>query len=301
MRENKQKDDADSINRINAAMINHAREVAREIEANALLIPVDMIKSEKTLQNLVKECRCILAARTRKLIDELQEMTGGDDRVIQVPNLDLSRFSQIKVAVIMALARGVIHSGDLLVCLSGSWAHGILDNLVVIDVGREFEVFSSQDVNIKDQIGHPHVFDRLLTLAIELSGEGKEGKPIGTIFVLGDHDKVMELSSQMIINPFGGVPENQRNIMNPELKETIREFSTLDGAFVINGDGVILAAGRHLKSSAEDSALPQGLGARHRAALSITALTNALSIAISQSSGDVRVFVHGKVFMEIEK
>lgn len=124
---------------------------------------------------------------------------------------------------------------------------------------------------------------------------------MGTIFVLGDHEKVMEISSQMIINPFSGVSENERNILDPQLKETIREFSTIDGAFVIRDDGVILAAGRHLKSSAEDSELPQGLGARHRAALGITSLTNALAVAISESTGDVRVFNRGKVFMEIEK
>ena len=45
----------------------------------------------------------------------------------------------------------------------------------------------------------------------------------------------------------------------------------------------------------------QGLGARHRAALGITALTDAPAVTISESNGDVRVFSKGKVFMEIEK
>ncbi|MBW1784315.1 MAG: DNA integrity scanning protein DisA nucleotide-binding domain protein [Deltaproteobacteria bacterium] len=297
----KKKDSIESIERINASMITHAREVAKEINANAVLVYVDVIKSEKNLRALIKESRCILAARSREVIDDLLKMEGADDRVIQVPYMDLTRLSQIKVAVMMGLSSGIIQSRDLLVCLSGSPTYGILDNLMVMDVGHEFEVFSSRGLDIKDQISFPHVFDRLLTLAMELSEEGKEGKPIGTIFVLGDHEKVMDLSSQMIINPFGGVAEDDKNILNPGLKETVREFATIDGAFVIRDDGVILAAGRHLKSSAEDSDLPQGLGARHRAALGITALTDALSIAISESTGDVRVFSRGKVFMEIEK
>lgn len=301
MSRNKQKSTTDSIELINASMINHAREVAREIKANALLIPADMIKSENILKSLIKECTCILVTRKPKLPGQLEELTGLEDRIIQLPDLDLTRFSQIKVSIMMALARSLIQPGDLLVCLSGLSAYGVLDNLMVMDVRREFEVFSSRGLDIRDQISHPHVFDRLLTIAMELSEEGKEGKAIGTILVLGDHDKVMELSSQMIINPFGGVPEEYRNILNSELKETIREFATIDGAFIIRDDGVILAAGRHLKSSAADSELPQGLGARHRAALGITALTNALSIAISESNGDVRVFSRGKLFMEIEK
>ena len=70
----------------------------------------------------------------------------------------------------------------------------------------------------------------------------------------------MELSNQMVINPFSGVPEAERNIMDYGLKETVREFASIDGAFVIRDDGVILAAGRHLKASTEDEELPQGLG-----------------------------------------
>jgi DNA integrity scanning protein DisA with diadenylate cyclase activity len=170
-----------------------------------------------------------------------------------------------------------------------------------MDVSREFEIFSSEGLDIADQMEIPHVFDRLLTLVLELAEEGKEGKPLGTIFILGDAEKVMELSTQMIINPFAGVPEEERNIMDRQLKETIREFATIDGAFIIRDDGVIVAAGRHLKPSTEDAELPQGLGTRHRAAAGVTALTNAIAMVISESTGDVRIFSQGKLFMEIEK
>ena len=63
----------------------------------------------------------------------------------------------------------------------------------------------------------------------------------------------------MVIDPFSGVPEVERNIMGSGLKETIREFATIGGAFILRDDGVLLAAGRHLKASAEDEELPQGL------------------------------------------
>jgi diadenylate cyclase len=162
-------------------------------------------------------------------------------------------------------------------------------------------MFSSKDLAIIGKMDNPHVFDRLLTLTLELAEEGKEGKPLGAIFILGDAQKVMEFSSQMVINPFAGVPEAQRNIMDDQLKETIREFATIDGAFVIRSDGVILAAGRHLKASTENGGLPQGLGARHRSAAGITALTDAIALVISESTGGVRIFGQGQMFMEIEK
>jgi diadenylate cyclase len=290
-----------SMEKINEAMIKHAREIAREIGATGVMVYVDLIKSRKNMETLIKGGRCILATRTQEVIDEIIAMKAPEERILRVPYINLTRLSQIKVAVILALSNRMIKTSDRLVCLSGSPKYGILDSLVVLDIGREFEVFSSKDLTIISHMESPHVFERILTLVLELAEEGKEGKPLGTIFVLGDHEKVMELSSQMVFNPFEGVPEEKRNILDSGLKEAIREFASIDGAFVIREDGVILAAGRHIKASTADEDLPQGLGARHRAAAGITALTHAMAIVISESTGDIRIFSDGKIFMEIEK
>lgn len=215
--------------------------------------------------------------------------------------MKLNRHSQVKVAAMITLSKGLIRRNDRVVCLSGSPEYGILDNLAVLDLEREFELLSSGSLDIAGQMAQPEVFERLLTIVLELAVEGKEGKPLGTVFVLGDHEKVLSMSSQMVINPFVAVPEEERNILDPALKETLREFSSIDGAFVIRDDGVVLAAGRHLAPSVETSELPQGLGARHRSAAGITALTNAIAVVISESTGDVRIFSRGKLYMEIEK
>lgn len=289
------------VEKINRAMIEHANAVAKKIGATALLVYVDVIRNRENLEALVEGSRCILAARDPNVIQDLASMRGPDDRVITVPYMSLTRTSQVKVAAILALSKGFIKKEDLIVCLSGSPRHGVFDNLTVLDVNRELEIFSAEGLGIAAQVGNPSVFDRLLTLVLELAEEGKEGKPLGAAFVLGDHERVMELSSQMVINPFAGVPESERNVMDPRLKETIREFASIDGAFVIRGDGVILAAGRHLNASAEVADMPQGLGARHRSAAGITAVTDAIAVVISESTGDVRIFSRGRMFMEIEK
>jgi diadenylate cyclase len=260
-----------------------------------------VIKSRKNIETLIKGSRCILAARSQEVIDELMAMQSPEDRIIRVPYVNLSRLSQVKVAAVLALSHRMIKTGDRLVCLFGPPKYGILDSLMVLDIGQEFEVFFSKALPALHQTKFPHIFDRLLNLVLELAEEGKEGKPLGTIFVFGDHEKVIELSSQMVFNPFAGVPEKDRNILDPRLKEIIREFASIDGAFLVREDGVILAAGRHLKASADLAELPQGLGARHRAAAGITALTNALALVISESTGNIRIFSSGKIFMEIER
>jgi DNA integrity scanning protein DisA with diadenylate cyclase activity len=290
-----------SMDKINALMIRHARQVAEEIGANAVLVYVDLIKSRANLETLLQESSCILAAGEKHVLDELKALKRDDVRIIQVPNIKLSRHSQVKVAAMIALSQGLIHRNDRVVCLSGLAKYGVLDNIAVLDLEREFEMFLSGSLDITNQMVHPEVFERLLTIVLELAAEGKEGRPLGTVFVLGDHEKVMAMSSQMVINPFAAVPEAERNILDAALKENIREFSTIDGAFIIRDDGVVLAAGRHLAPSVETSELPQGLGARHRSAAGITSLTNSIALVISESTGDVRIFSRGKLFMEIEK
>ena len=98
-----------------------------------------------------------------------------------------------------------------------------------------------------------------------------------------------------------GYTEEERNILNPMLRETIREFAALDGAFVISSDGLVLTAGRHLGAAGQEDQIPRGLGSRHIAASGITALSNAVAIVISESTGDLRIFKNGKILMEIEK
>lgn len=124
-------------------------------------------------------------------------MKGRENTILEVPYMDLPRASQVKVAALLALTKGLINQEDRLVCLSGSPKFDILDSMIILDVGREFEMFTTAGSFLPDHIQRPEGFDRLFTIALELSEEGKEGKPIGTIFVLGDHEKVLELSSQL--------------------------------------------------------------------------------------------------------
>jgi DNA integrity scanning protein DisA with diadenylate cyclase activity len=145
----------------------------------------------------------------------------------------------------------------------------------------------------------PEVFERLLTIATHLAIEGREGHPIGTIFVVGDVLRVLAQSRGMILNPFQGHPESERNVLDPRLEETIKEFSAIDGAFVVRGDGVVLTAGTLLATNGMAEALPKGLGARHAAAAAITATTHAIAIAVSASTGIVSVYKSGQMLTDI--
>ena len=132
--------------------------------------------------------------------------------------------------------------------------------------------------------------------------EGREGRTVGTLFVVGDSDRVLSQSHQLVFNPFHGYPEEERNILDHRLEETIKEFSAIDGAFVVRGDGVVLSAGRYLAPRSKlEEPLPQGLGTRHEAAASITVTTDAIAVCVSQSTGTVSIFKRGRMILDIQK
>ena len=128
----------------------------------------------------------------------------------------------------------------------------------------------------------------------ELADHGQGGKPTGALFVVGDAANVRAHCQQMLMNPFKGYDASHRNIVDPGLSETIKELSRIDGAFIIDDDGVIESAGTYLRVDADIPALPSGLGARHTAAAAITAVSEAVAVAISESTRQVSIFRHGR-------
>jgi DNA integrity scanning protein DisA with diadenylate cyclase activity len=144
-------------------------------------------------------------------------------------------------------------------------------------------------------------FVRLLQIALQFAREGNEGRPIGTVFVLGKTREMKPYLRQLVLNPCCGHPRSRRNIHNPDFLESLRELSALDGAFIVNTRGVVERAGAYLNVSGKAHGLRAGWGARHTAAALITARTKSVSIAISQSSGTVTVFLGGRAILEMEQ
>jgi DNA integrity scanning protein DisA with diadenylate cyclase activity len=142
------------------------------------------------------------------------------------------------------------------------------------------------------------VLESVLALAVDIAREGREGRKIGTLFVVGDVPAVMEHSKELILDPLHGHPPAKKCITSHDLRETVKELAQLDGAFVVSGDGVVLSACRYLDTSSRDIKLPLGLGSRHMAAASITKQTDAMAVVVSESSV-VRVFDDGKIVAEI--
>lgn len=142
------------------------------------------------------------------------------------------------------------------------------------------------------------VLENTIQLAVEIAREGREGRKIGTLFVLSDEKEVLKRSRPLILDPLHGHPEEQKKIDDPNMRETIKELAQLDGAFVVSGQGVVISAARYINASSRRINLPLGLGSRHIAAASITRDTRAVAVVVSESS-IVRIFNEGRLIAEI--
>ena len=288
------------------SLLAHAEALAEETSAAAVFVYTDALRDVAWTPPAQLRGRVIYATRNEeervKLIDEQKQ-------AIKIPSVALTRMGQVKVAVFLALSQGLVEGGDRVVCLAGARETGSLDTVLVMEIGREFDVFgrsgdslsSSSEGEVVSDVS-PEVLARVVEIAADLGSEGREGKAVGALFVVGDSERVVPLTRQRILNPFHGYPEDKRNVLDVQLEETIKELATVDGAFVIRGDGVVLSSGTYLKTtSVPEESLPRGLGARHQAAAAITFVTHCFAVTVSQSTGTVTVFRKGRIVTEIER
>jgi diadenylate cyclase len=246
-----------------------------------------------------RKCRkkLVYAVTETNLAEELQDKGY---RALVIPSYDYSRVERVKVGLVSALSQGAFKEGDLVLCMTGKVGRSV-DTLMQMRIGGSLDdQVALEGVKLGDQF-NSQVVDALIQLALQIGQEGFEGHPIGTIITIGDHTNILEKSRQLTINPFQGLSEAERNVLDPRIRDAIKNFSVLDGAFVIREDGVVLAAGRYLSSADEEVKIPLGLGARHAAAAVITSTTECIALVVSQTSGSVRLFKGGDIVLELHQ
>ncbi len=279
-------------------LIRQGLALAQEVAAGAILVYTD-IPIERDASVMEPFDRPLVRVCSRSAVSASFPSEDARAQRLEFPFSGANPQSRMDLTLLLALARGCIRQGDRVVNVLGFANPSSLDTLVLSDADRTYRFFFSESGNDEFSDMDQSVLIRALQVATELACEGREGKAVGALFVVGDDQAVLAHAQQMVMNPFRGYEESERNIMDPGLTETIKEFSHIDGAIIVRGDGVILSAGAYLRSKAPVEGLPSGLGARHVAAAGISAATRALAIAISESTRQISLFRFGKRIMTL--
>jgi len=284
-----------------AAIIENALHLARDTGSSSIFLFVNtgQMCSWFLKTDYHKEENIVLVIPQELKVRDTCFTTSGI-RIIRSWAGSQTRFSRIKYAFLHGVMQRFIEADSRVVCVLGPWGKSHLDTIVINDLSRSWtEEFPFDPKSIM----HNRAFAVVLAvvdIALDIGALGREGRHVGTTFVIGDAENVMKLSHQAVFNPFKGYPARERMITRSEVVESIKELAQLDGAFIISESHEVLAAGRHLEARSIVTKQLKGLGSRHRAAAGITRMTDAVAVVVSESSGKVTIFEKGRVISSLE-
>ena len=218
---------------------------------------------------------------------------------VEVENSDAAITERITLALIEAVANDLLSAGDHVAVAYSGFEAETLDSLTVVRLGEHLERLTSRDLRALETSVPFETLKAVVDVAVEIGREGREGKSVGTLIVVGDVRNVMSRSRTLGFDPFKGYSRKVRNLRDLKVREAIKEIAQLDGAFVVAQNGTVEAACRIIDAPTTGLTLPKGLGTRHWAAAAITNVTNALAVVVSQSTGTVRLFQQGEIILRI--
>ncbi|MBN2577912.1 MAG: diadenylate cyclase [Pirellulales bacterium] len=265
--------------------------------AEGVIVLLDGPADWTRLKTMAGPAKVIVAADTADIL------AGAKDVGLHTVHLDMSEspiYERLTQSVLEAVADDLLSPGSSVVVLYSGFDADDVDSMSVINLDEHLNRLTGHDLRQLETRVPLDTLKIVVDLAVEIGREGREGKPVGTLFVVGDSRKVLACSRPVGFDPVRGYHRKDRNLSDSRVREGIKEIAQMDGAIVVSADGVVEAACRYLDCSAADVTLSKGLGARHWAAAAISRATNAVSVTVSQSNGTVRIFHNGEVVLRIE-
>ena len=244
-----------------------------------------------------QQTKIVVAANTS------EDLAGAKEAGLTTVRLDMPDspiYERLTQSILEAVADDLLTPGSRVVALYSGFDADTIDSLSVINLDEHLNRLTGRDLRQLETRVPLDTLKIVVDLAVEIGRDGREGKPVGTLFVVGDSRKVLACSRSAGFDPMRGYNRKERNLDDPRVREGIKEIAQMDGALIVSADGVVEAACRYLDCSAADVTLSKGLGARHWAAAAISRATNAVAVTVSQTNGTVRIFQNGEVVLRIE-
>lgn len=263
--------------------------IARETNSNIIVTLTRKDPDAIDEENLSTEIRSVVFKRTETgtYLEQVYETKFLKDMDSLQPIKDLLRDFVTKK--ILLLGDRVICAGD------DTLGVGFSGLMFLLDID---EVFFKVSTHKLTENVDSAAFESIINIALELAKEGREGKKVGTAFIIGDLESIRPYIKQLIFNPFMGYAQEQKLIKDPLLKETIKEFSQLDGVFIINKDGTIHSAGTYINVDSANIDIGSGFGTKHRCCAALTKTIPAIAVIVSES-GVVRIIKDGKIIAKL--
>jgi DNA integrity scanning protein DisA with diadenylate cyclase activity len=274
-----------------------ALKLAKAVEADGILVLLEQAADWKRLKRRSASHTLIVASNDA----EIHEAAVGADLnsiLLEIPESSIQ--NQLTQAMLKGVADEMLTPGSTVVTVFSNFDSAQIDTISVLKLTERLGRLTARDLK---KLGTKVPLDTLklvVDLAVEIGRDGREGKAIGTMFVVGDHRKVLDDSRPAGFDLVKGYGRKERNISDSRVREGLKELAQLDGCFVISADGTIEASARIVDTSPVELTMTKGLGSRHFAGAAISKNTKAIAVVVSQSNGTVRIFQNGEVVLRIE-
>ncbi len=274
-----------------------AGKLAKAEEADAIVVMIEEATDWGKLKKKAGKQPLIVLAGNE------EQIAGIEEHEIAHVVLDMESapvFEKLSQGLLEAVADEILPPGANVIAGYSGFDASQIDSISFIELNDHLGRLTARDLQNLETKVPLDTLKTVVDLAVDIGREGREGKPVGTLFVVGDTRKVLEHANDSGVDPFRGYNKKHRNLLDAKVQDDAKEIAQLDGAFVINSDGVIERSRQMLEVSHEDLTMTKGLGARHWASAAISRKTKAISVVVSQSTGTVRLYQNGHLVIRIE-
>jgi DNA integrity scanning protein DisA with diadenylate cyclase activity len=278
-------------------ILKSAVHLSQAADADAVLLLLEGPADWARLAGMAGGEKLLVAADSYEVL-EGAEQSGLAHVVLNMP--DSPVHDRITQALLEAVADDLLTPGACVVAVYSGFDADTMDSVSVINLGEHLDRLTARDLRQLETRVPLDTLRIVVDLAVEIGQEGREGKSIGTMFVVGDTRKAMASSHSVGFDPVRGYNRRDRNLDDPRVREGIKEIAQMDGAIIVSADGTVESACRYMDASAANITLSKGLGSRHWAAAAISRSTKAVAVTVSESNGTVRIFQNGEVMLRIE-
>lgn len=275
-----------------------AASVARAAKVDAVICVTQTGALYHAIRKEDPQAELIAATPARQTWERLRQT---ECFAIRLPVRVLNPFREARHAIAICVKEGIILPGCFVECVVGQGLPGSSGNfLVLMDVPEDAANVPLHDLICYSSSVGVHVLDAALEVSCRIARAARRGRRTGAIITVGDAKEVLVGARQLVPNPFRDQPVQERMLTNCGIWKMLLELSKLDGAFVVDRNGVIQAACVFLQAGQQEIEVPHGLGTRHVTAAAVTARTKAIAVVASAADGNIRVFSQGRLVVEID-
>ncbi len=282
-----------------STILNAAGSLVEQTHADALLVLLDGTTDwQKLRQSLPESIQKVIVAADRE-----EDLHGASEfGLIPLPlhKEKSPLLERLQHALLEAVADQILNSNCDVIAVYGGFEFQKLDSISLIRLDDRMRRLTSRDLQQLESCVPLKTLKVVIDLATQIGREGREGKKVGALFIVGDSRKVLQHCKDSGFDPLKGYSRRMRNLFDPRVREDLKEIAQMDGAFVISADGIIEKSRQIVEVAHAELTLSKGLGSRHWAGAAISQSTKAIGIVVSQSTGTVRLFQNGDTVLRIE-